>query len=129
MIDPLKVQAAVEGGLSYVCALCERYWEARDKNIPGDKCTSEKGCGSPIAGDVFHDYKGPLTVFDKYCFACGVPATHGISVSMYVRVIGACEEHIELVKTLKPQDKEAVNVKVSGEESDTKDSKLRLKLI
>lgn len=119
-LDPVKVATAVAGGLSAVCATCERYWEARDKGIPGDTCLATDGCGSPIAGDVFHEYRGPMTQFDRFCFACGNQATHAVRVDLYVRVVGVCTEHVKLVQTLKPEGKRAPNVVVVSKDGELK---------
>ena len=99
--DPAKVAAAVSGGLSVVCATCENYWEARDKGVPGGRCMARDGCGSPIAGDVFHEYRGPMTQFDRFCFVCGSAATHAVRVDQYVRVVGICSSHVEMAPFLK----------------------------
>ena len=109
-MDPTKVAMAVSSGLSIVCATCEKYWEARDKGIPDDSCLATDGCGSPIAGDVFHEYRGPMTQFDQFCFRCGDRATHAVRVDNSVRVIGVCSAHVEMIKTLKPEGKRAPNV-------------------
>lgn len=111
-MDASKIAIAVSSGLSIVCATCEKYWSARDKNVPGDSCFAVDGCGSPIAGDVFHEYRGPMSAFDRFCFVCGNSATHAVRVDTHVRVIGVCSEHVKLVKTLKPQGKRAPNVVV-----------------
>jgi hypothetical protein len=110
VLDPSKVAVAVSSGLSIVCATCEKYWEARDKNVPDGRCLATDGCGSPIAGDTFHEYRGPMTQFDQFCFRCGAQATHAIRVNNSVRVIGCCSEHVEMVQTLKPAGQRAPNV-------------------
>jgi hypothetical protein len=110
VLDPSKIAVAVSSGLSIVCATCEKYWEARDKNVPDDRCLATDGCGSPIAGDTFHEYRGPMTQFDQFCFRCGDKATHAIRVNNSVRVIGCCSEHVEMVKTLKPTGQRAQNI-------------------
>lgn len=117
-MDAVKIAAAVSGGLSIVCATCEKYWSARDKGIAGDSCLSVDGCGSPIAGDVFHEYRGPMTQFDSFCFVCGDRATHAVRVSTHVRVIGVCSEHMQLVKTLKPEGKQAPTVVVVSKDGE-----------
>jgi hypothetical protein len=109
-MDPTKISLAVSGGLSIVCATCEKYWGARDKEVPDDKCLAVDNCGSPIAGDVFHEYRGPMVRFDQFCFVCGSQAAHAVRVDNSVRVIGVCNEHVELIKTLKPEGKRAPNV-------------------
>lgn len=117
-LNPVKVALAVSGGLSAVCSTCEKYWDARDKGIPGDACLATDGCGSPIAGDVFHEYRGPMTQFDRFCFVCGNQATHAVRVDMYVRVIGVCGKHVELVQTLKPEGKRAPNVVIISKDGE-----------
>jgi hypothetical protein len=117
-MDAVKIAAAVSGGLSIVCATCEKYWEARDRNVPDDLCLAVDGCGSPIAGDVFHEYRGPMTQFDSFCFVCGNRATHAVRVDGNVRVIGVCAGHMELVKTLKPEGKRAPNVVVISKDGE-----------
>jgi hypothetical protein len=120
MIDPTKVALAMSGGLSAVCAVCENYWIARDKNLPDGKCLSVNNCGSPISGDTFHEYKGPMTQFDSFCFACGNKSTHALRVSGHVRVIGACAVHVDLVKRLKPEGKRAADVIVISKDGQLK---------
>jgi hypothetical protein len=94
------MKAAARAGMSIVCASCERYWEARDKGIPGDQCASDKGCGSPLAGDYFHDYRGIMTTdaFRRFCFVCGEDATHRLDHPNWVRKIGVCREHVVWLK-------------------------------
>lgn len=117
-LDPSKIAGAVASGLSVVCATCENYWQARERGIPDGKCLARNGCGSPIAGDVFHEYKGPMTQFDQFCFVCGNKATHAVRVDQYVRVIGICANHVETVKTLKPEGKRAANVVLISKDGD-----------
>jgi len=119
-MDPTKVALAVHSGLSIVCATCERYWGARERGVPGDACLSERPCGGPLAGDTFHNYRGPMTQFDRFCFACGSTATRVLRVKGHVRPIGCCEEHEILVRKLKPENRPAVNLVVlsrDGEKS------------
>jgi len=94
------MKAASRSGLSIVCASCERYWEARDKGIPGDQCASDSGCGSPLAGDYYHDYRGIMTTdaFMRFCFVCGEDATHRLDHPAWPRKIGVCREHVEWMK-------------------------------
>ena len=109
-LDAQRVAIAVARGLSVVCATCEKYWEARDAGVPDDRCLAVDGCGSPIAGDSFHEYRGPMVRFDQFCFVCGNKSTHAIRVADSVRVVGCCAEHVELVKKLKPKGRRAPNV-------------------
>ena len=111
-LDPVGIATAVSRGLSIVCATCEKYWDARDKGIEDDKCLAVDGCGGPMAGDVFHEYKGPMTAFDRFCFVCGESATHAIRVKDLVRVIGCCARHTELVGQITPDGKDPVRISV-----------------
>lgn len=98
----VRVALAVQGGLSTVCATCPRYWEGRDLNLPGDRCTSRTPCGSPLAGDDFHEYAGPMTAFDQWCFICGEPPAGVIAKPGSHRRFGVCEKHKRMLPTLKP---------------------------
>lgn len=126
-MDPKKIEAAMASGLSMVCSLCTKYWDARDLGVPDGKCLAVDGCGSPIAGDVFHEFNGPITNFEKFCFVCGDRATHGIRVDTHVRVIGCCKAHVELVKNLRPEGKQAPLVSIRSKDGETdSDQKVRL---
>ncbi len=122
-LDPTRIALAVHGGLSIVCATCERYWGARDRGVPGDTCLSDRPCGGPLAGDTFHNYRGPMTQFDQFCFACGNGATRVLRVKGHVRPIGCCDEHEKLVRKLKPENRPAVNLVVvsKGEEKSSEE--------
>lgn len=91
--------------LSIFCASCTRYWDARDRGVPGVQCASvsEPRCGSPLAGGEFHDYHGPITDYSRWCFVCGLPATKGIQAVSKTRVFGVCALHLPLVLRLKPE--------------------------
>jgi hypothetical protein len=112
--DPTKVAIAVSSGLSIVCATCENYWRARDLAKPGDQCMATEPCGSPIAGDVFHQYVGPMSQFDEWCFVCGSPSTQALRVKGFVRVIGCCNAHVHLVRDMRPEGKAAVTVVIQS---------------
>ena len=99
---PAKIGLAVQSGLSIVCATCERYWEGRSRNLPNGRCTSSSNCGSPLAGDVFHDYRGPLTDFTRWCFMCGAEADLGVSVPLQTRMIGVCDAHAPVLADFRP---------------------------
>jgi len=95
-ITVVMMKAACASGLSAVCAACERYWEAREKGIPGDRCLARGPCGSPLSGDYFRYYRGILTAeaFQRFCFVCAEAATHRLSNPGWPRCIGACDEHV-----------------------------------
>jgi len=98
-LDPKKVNLAMASGLSAVCATCQKYWAARDSGIPGDTCTTKLKCGSPMAGDSFTDYDGPLKgSLHLWCFVCAQRADFGIRVTGRLVVIGACKEHVRHVE-------------------------------
>jgi hypothetical protein len=113
------MKAASQAGLSIVCASCELYWEARDKGLVGDQCLAKNGCGSPLAGDCFHEYRGIMTVdaFRKFCFVCGDDATHRLDHPTWPRVIGVCRDHVEWMKDAKmrqPQRRPYVDAPPNG---------------
>jgi hypothetical protein len=117
-LDGTKVALVVSQGLSVVCATCEKYWQARDNGKPGHECLAVGPCGSPIAGDVFHQYVGPMTQFGEFCFVCGLKSTHAIRVKGYVRVIGCCSTHIRLVNDLRAEGK-TVSVVIIGKNGES----------
>lgn len=99
-----KVGLAVQSGLSSVCATCRLYWEARDRGLPEPKCLAKDGCGSPLKGDDFHEYAGPITNFERWCFACGRDSKFGVRVQGRERLVGVCEEHVKWLDELRPVD-------------------------
>jgi hypothetical protein len=98
--DPIKVAQAVQNGLSHVCALCSKYWKARDLGVPGDQCLSVDKCGSPLVGDDFHEYEGPLNVFERWCFVCGEKSKYGVKAKNRPRILGVCADHIRFFSNL-----------------------------
>ena len=97
-----QVSAAIQRGVSIVCATCARYWEGRERGLPDPKCTAKRPCGSPFAGLTFPEYHGPITDFVQWCFVCGGRAAHGVKVREEPRVIGMCSAHIQLLGQLEP---------------------------
>jgi len=118
-IDGAKVALAVSQGLSIVCATCEKYWRARDVGKPGHECLARTPCGSPIAGDVFHEYVGPMTQFDQFCFVCGLKATHVLRVKGLVRTIGCCAEHVKFVQDLRAEGRTPTTVVIIGKNGES----------
>jgi hypothetical protein len=100
--DPQRVAFARANGLSFVCSLCVKYWRARDSGVPGDQCLAVDGCGSPIAGDDFHEYEGPISPMEKWCFVCGEKPCYGIKYPARPRVLAICERHVPLLAQLQP---------------------------
>ena len=101
-MHPLKIAEAVRSGVSTVCATCDRYWEGRERNLAGGRCTSPEPCGSPLVGDFFHNYQGPITDFHAWCFVCGEQPTHAIGVQNSRRRFGICEQHYQMLPHLRP---------------------------
>lgn len=104
-LDPVKIARATAGGLSVVCATCEKYWRAVDQGL--DRCLASQSCGSPLAGLTFPEYLGPLNDegFRLYCFVCGGKSSHGVRVKGKLRVIGVCRDHLKLFQELAPRGK------------------------
>lgn len=97
-IDMMKAAAAQ--GLSIVCASCERYWEAREKGVVGDRCSSVFTCGSPLVDRTFPEYRGLMTEesFGRFCFVCGADAVLTVRKRLTLRKIGLCAEHVTWLK-------------------------------
>jgi hypothetical protein len=88
------VMGEIKQGVSPVCATCKRYVEGRERGLPRPKCTTRTSCGSPIAGDTFTQYEGPITDFTKFCFVCSNEADKAIRVGERERMIGVCNAHL-----------------------------------
>lgn len=107
-LDPHLVEAAVKSGLSMVCSTCSKYWEGREKGLPEPRCTAKTRCGSPIAGDDFHEYDGPLREFSRWCFVCAAPSKYGVRAPGRPRTLGVCAKHVGPLRELKPVGADAV---------------------
>ena len=105
-MDVTRVRKEVESGLSPVCATCSRYWEGKARGL-ASHCATEVRCGSPIAGDTFSDYQGPLTDFTRFCFACPSSAHQVVQVGDAERKIGVCQSHVSLLHELEVASKPA----------------------
>lgn len=108
--DPVEVARAMAGGLSAVCATCEKFWQARERQL--DHCLATAGCCSPLGGGTFPEYHGPLNdaAFKQFCFVCGDKSQRAVRVGRSPRLIGVCGRHIELFQKLQPVGKPAPNV-------------------
>ncbi len=105
-LDPAQIALAMADGLSAVCATCTRYWEGRARGMPGHSCTAKDGCAGPMAGGDFHEYDGPMkSALHLWCFVCGIKSRYGVRVGGSVRVFGACEEHVKMLRELQPKDR------------------------
>jgi hypothetical protein len=107
MIPVNKIELAVLNGTSIVCATCTKFARAVEKRRVREdgsvECLAVDGCGSPIVGDTFHEYEGPITDFLRFCFVCGDPAQKGVAVKGHRRVIGACNKHVHYVVQMAPR--------------------------
>ena len=101
-MDTSKVGKAMQEGVSIFCATCEKFWTGRKQGLPSPKCVVQKPCGSPLAGLAFPEYEGPITAYTQWCFVCGGRADKGLKVKSSERVIGVCEEHVEMVGNVEP---------------------------
>jgi hypothetical protein len=103
-LDPFLVEAAVASGLSAVCSTCRKYWEGRERGLPEPRCTAVSKCGSPLAGDDFHEYEGPMREFDRWCFVCAKESKYALKMREGKRLIGVCDTHVRMLADLKPVD-------------------------
>lgn len=99
-----KVKAEVRNGLSFVCAMCEHWWRAKEERK--ERCVAaENGqdCGGPVVGMTFPQYKGPLdrSAWTEFCFMCGEDSMAAIEVNGSLRMLGVCKRHAELVGHLR----------------------------
>lgn len=104
------MKAAAAGGLSVVCASCEKYWNARVRGIPGDQCQASSGCRSPLLGGDFHEYRGFITeeAFGRFCFVCGADSVCRVRKTGSRRQVGICKEHVDwLVSELRKNPRPA----------------------
>jgi len=97
-----QIQNVLNRGVALACSTCARYWQGRERGLPGDECTAEAPCGGPISGSDFALYLGPVTDFSQWCFACGGHPELGIKVPGSARVFGVCRKHLKLLDQLAP---------------------------
>lgn len=113
--DSKRAMAEVAKGTSFVCAMCTKYWAGKEIRTTTKKlihrirddqlCTADRDCGSPLGGDVFTAYDGPLTDFARFCFVCGNASEFGVRVRNLVRVVGVCETHAKWFPHFEPKPK------------------------
>jgi len=102
-LNAVKVCEAAAKGLSIYCASCKLYWRAREQGVLGDQCLCKDKCGSPIAGDDFHEYDGPITDYMRFCFVCGAgDPRYGVGVEGKKKIIGVCVNHVRMIEELEP---------------------------
>jgi hypothetical protein len=99
MIFGDRVQLAIASGVSVYCATCKHYWRGLAEER--ESCTAPGPCGSPLAGDTFSHYDGPITEAVRFCFVCGKQPSKLLKVGSKPRLIGVCEEHRLYLKTYK----------------------------
>jgi hypothetical protein len=99
VIKAENVALALRNGLFFTCALCEKYWEGIDRGLNG---CGKVNCGSPIKGNEFEDYIGPLSELRSKCFVCGNQSDFGVTVRGKWKIIGVCKSHVDLIKKLSP---------------------------
>lgn len=114
-MNPAKVGLAVQGGLSIVCATCKHYWQGRERNLPGVRCTSTSKCGSPLVGDDFHDYNGPISDFTQWCFMCGTAASYAVRANKSERLFGVCKEHALYLHEMRPLEMDSTEARTRDE--------------
>lgn len=90
-------------GFSFICANCTKLHRALEKGAK--HCGNElkgRDCGGPIARPAmaFPQYEGPLTrqTIADICFRCGEPSENLIQVQSGKGFVGACKEHVEMVR-------------------------------
>jgi hypothetical protein len=114
-----------EFGLAYVCRKCEHWRDglaAYKKQLGRLQCTGGSGCGGPITGMVFQNYKGSLDSFKDLCFVCGRDAVAGIEVAKYPdKIIGVCKEHIDFVNKSMTECGQDNKIEFYGGQSDAKE--------
>lgn len=107
-LNPAKVALAVQSGLSTVCATCPRYWEGRDRGLPGDACTARRPCASPLDGADYPEYAGPLNNdASVWCFICGDNASCIVQRRNSLKKFGLCADHRGLLRKMTPEQDHA----------------------
>jgi hypothetical protein len=102
MLDEKRLLAAKMEGVAFICRMCVRWYQGEDMNLRdarGDKmCAATSDCGSPISGDSFQSYSGPLDgSLGKFCYVCGKKnPEHALSCNVdNASRIGCCKECLE----------------------------------
>jgi hypothetical protein len=128
MFTKEQVLGEMKTGLIFVCAMCKKYWEGKEKGLKRwdntVRCTSQNGCGSPSSGGAFNDYDGPILNFKNLCYVCGEQSNYALrgvisESSISSKVIGVCEKHLDLVKRLKINEASKKTVNGQSDRIDT----------
>lgn len=91
---------AMSGGVSFVCAHCDKFWWGVERGLDGCKAHHErKECAGPVKGLGFPEYSGPLRGHLRmFCFVTGEPSTKVILLPNGAE-IGATDKGIEIVNS------------------------------
>lgn len=55
-----------------------------------------------MAGDDFHEYSGPLTDFESWCFRCGSASAYVVVLARKDRRrVGVCAQHVQMFNELR----------------------------
>lgn len=110
MLDKVKVEQAVKGGLAAICAWCEHYWVDSGNRPEGHSGCSKKECGGPLSHRAFPLYRGPWSPKEKYCFFCGKSAEGMVDLGGRGSM-GICGEHVSILKKLLKSNGENVKIR------------------
>jgi len=102
MLDPKRMIEAEIKNVAFICRMCERWYRGEDMglvDVEGDQvCDATGTCGSPVSGDDFDEYEGPLKGYlDKYCYICGKSKPEKVLVAKVggAQKIGCCNHCFE----------------------------------
>ena len=102
-VNQQRVMMFMAQGYAFICATCKKLHRAADSGYTSG-CEAQKlhlDCAGPIGGDGFPLYEGPLArdTMARVCFRCGAAAQHAIKSKRSGLIVGACDEHLELVRS------------------------------
>lgn len=91
----LRITEAVSSGVSPICATCDHYWEARDRQR-GSACGPHGSCGGPISGRLFPKYKGLMAreILARVCFMTGDGSDYGVRIVGESGMVGISKERL-----------------------------------
>ena len=104
MASVADVANAVESGVSFPCAMCNKHW--RGVAAGNDSC-GELECGGPMSGRAFPLYDGMLPDGDwsHFCFVTGRPNDLvGVKVIGASRMLAVSREHQKIFGQCSPAD-------------------------
>ena len=93
------VTAARAEGVTWVCAMCDRYWWGRERGLPYCEATARgEACCGPWGGGTYPQYQGPMKgCLAGYCFLCGAASTGWVTVGDGPGAVGVCQGHEAMV--------------------------------